>query len=260
MAHEAALAARKRQQCFDQTFLLLADGEQLLAGVAERGDARVGVAERELEQRAFERERGAQLVGGVRDELPLRVEGRLQAGEQSVEGGAELLELVVRPFERKPAMEVAGGDLARRVRDRAQRAQGSAGDHPAEPDREERHDRQRDRGVDEQLVARRVGLTLRRGAGELRVGDDRVRADRHAERVTARHLHTAYAGALDGNDPLSAGADEEAAGVLVTDEDVGDGEQRGAGAEKEAAVDERQPQPDRARGKARTQPVTGETG
>ena len=52
-------------------------------------------------------------------------------------------------------------------------------------------------------------------------------------------------GALDGDHRLSAGADEEAAGVLVVDEHVGDREQRGRRAEEEAAVDEREPQPDR---------------
>jgi hypothetical protein len=72
---EAALAAGEREQRFDQTFLLLADGEQLLAGVPVGLDAGVGIAEGELEQGALEGERGAQLVGGVGDELSLRLEG-----------------------------------------------------------------------------------------------------------------------------------------------------------------------------------------
>ena len=84
---EAALAAREGEQRFDQALLLLADGEQLLAGVpVATSMLGVGVAERELEQGALERERGAQLVGGVGDELPLRVERRLETGEQPVEG------------------------------------------------------------------------------------------------------------------------------------------------------------------------------
>ena len=116
MAVEAALAAGEREQRFDQALLLLADGEQLLAGVPVGLDAGVGIAERELEQGALERERGAQLVRRVGDELSLRVEGRFEAAEQSVEGGAELLELVVGAFEVEPAVEVAGGDLARGVR------------------------------------------------------------------------------------------------------------------------------------------------
>ncbi len=91
---------------------MLTDGEQLLAGVTVGVDARVTVAEGELEQRAFERQRGAQFVGGVRDELTLGIEGRLESGQQSVEGGPELLELVVRPFESESAVEVASGDLA----------------------------------------------------------------------------------------------------------------------------------------------------
>ena len=143
----------------------------------------VGVAEGELEQGALEREGGAQLVGGVGDELPLRVEGGLEAGEQSVEGGAELLELVVGPLEGEPAVEVARGDVAGGVGDRAQRTQGAAGDHPAEPDREHGHHRERDPGVDQQLVQRRVGLALRgRLRDLLRAGEPR-RADRHARTV-----------------------------------------------------------------------------
>ncbi len=202
VAAEAALAAGEREQGFDQAFLLLADGEQLLAGVPVGVDARVGVAERELEQGAFERERGAQFVRGVGDELPLRVEGRFETCEQSIERGAELLELVVGPLESEPAVEVAGGDLASGVGDRAQRTQGAAGDHPAEPDREHGHDRERDRGVDEQLVPGRVRLSLRRGGRELRAGHDRIRADRHAETDIGPHLHVV---ACFGQRPLPVG-------------------------------------------------------
>ena len=166
----------------DQAFLLLADGEELLARVPVGVDARVGIAEGELEQGALEREGGAQLVRGVGDELSLRLEGRLEAGEQSVDGGAELLELVVGPFEVEPAVEVAGGDVAGGLGDRAQRAQGAAGDHPAEPEREHGHQRERERRVEEQLVQRRVRLPLRRGERDLRVGRERVRAYRYRER------------------------------------------------------------------------------
>ena len=182
-AVEAALAAGEREQRFDQALLLLADGEQLLAGVPVGLDAGVGIAERELEQGALERERGAQLVRGVGDELSLRLEGRFEPAEQSVDGGAELLELVVGPVEVEPAVEVAGGDLAGGVGDRAQRAQGAAGDHPAEPEREHRHQRERDRGVEEQLVQRRIRLPLRRGDRDLAAAGDRVRAYRHREDV-----------------------------------------------------------------------------
>jgi hypothetical protein len=53
-------------------------------------------------------ERGAQLVGGVRDELPLRLEGGFQALEQIVQRGTEPAQLVVG----EPAVEIACGDSA----------------------------------------------------------------------------------------------------------------------------------------------------
>ena len=163
MVVDAALAAREREQRFDQALLLLADGEQLLAGVPVGLDARVRVAERELEQSALERERRAQLVRRVGDELSLRLEGRFEAAEQSVDGVSELPELVVRPREVEPAVKAARGDLAGGLGDRAQRAQCASGDHPAEPERDHRHHRERERGVDEQLVQRCIRLPLRGG-------------------------------------------------------------------------------------------------
>ena len=102
--------------------------EHAPAGLAQVVDGRVGVGERDLDQRALERERGAQLVRGVRDELALRVEGGFEPLEQSVEGVAELLELVVGTVEGEAPVQVARRDLARGVGDRAQRAQRAAGD------------------------------------------------------------------------------------------------------------------------------------
>jgi hypothetical protein len=58
-------------------------------------------------------------VGGVGDELSLRRERRLEPFEQVVEGRPELLELVVGAFECEALVQVAGGDLARRVGDGA---------------------------------------------------------------------------------------------------------------------------------------------
>ena len=44
-----------------------------------------GIAEGDLEQGPLERERGAQLVRGIGDELSLRLEGGFEPGEQFVE-------------------------------------------------------------------------------------------------------------------------------------------------------------------------------
>ena len=73
-ALEAALAARERQQRIDHALLLLADREHALTGGAQRRGAGGWVGERHLEDRALERERRAQLVRGVRDELALSLE------------------------------------------------------------------------------------------------------------------------------------------------------------------------------------------
>ena len=242
-AVDTALAAGEREERVDQLLLLFADGEQLLARVPVGVDARVRVAQRELEQRSLERERRAQLVRGVGDELSLRVEGGLEPGEQAVDGVAEPFELVVRPLQGEPAMEVAGGDVPRGVGDRPHRAKRAAGDHPAEPEREHGHQCERERGVDEQLVQRGVGLPFRCGECDLAGPEERrlrVRCPGLGRRQRARD-----AGGLDGDHALPPGADEEASGVLVIDENEGDRKQRRGRQREEPAVHEREPKPDR---------------
>ncbi len=68
---DAALAAGQREQRLDEAFLLVAQGQRLLAGRPQRRRAGVRVGERHLEQGPFRGERGAQLVRGVGDEVPL---------------------------------------------------------------------------------------------------------------------------------------------------------------------------------------------
>ena len=97
-------------------------------------------------------QRSAQLVRGVGGELPLRGERRLKPGQQAVEGVAKFLEFVVGPGQRQPRVQAARRDRPGRAGDRAQRPQYPPGDQPAEADRRDRHDRQRDPGLDEQTV------------------------------------------------------------------------------------------------------------
>ena len=165
----------------------------------------------------------------VRNELPLRVERRLEAREKLVEGGAELLQLVVRAVEGEPPVQVAGGDLARCVRDRPQRLECAARDEPAEPDRDDGHDCEREAGFDHQRVQRGVRLLPGLGHNLGRRGQP--------QRV-ARHAQAPSYG--------PARADEEVAVVeAVRDEDVRDRQQHRAGDQEEAAVEQRQPQADR---------------
>ena len=105
---EPALAPREREQRLEQRLLLATRREQLLAGGPQRGGTRVGVGERDLQQRPFERERRAQLMGSVGDEPPLGLKRRLETGEQVVERVGEPLELVVGSGQRESPAEVAG--------------------------------------------------------------------------------------------------------------------------------------------------------
>ena len=149
---EPALAAGERQQRLDQALLLLARGEHAPARLAQRLDRRIGIAERHLDQRALERDRRPQLVRGVGDEPALGLERRLQAPEQPVEGVTEFLELVVGSFEREALMEVPLGYAAGPRAHRPDRPQRSSGHQPAEPDRRQRHDRQREPRPGEERV------------------------------------------------------------------------------------------------------------
>jgi hypothetical protein len=66
--------------------------------------------------------RGAQFVGGVRDEVPLRLERGLKAGEQAVERVTEFPEFLVAVGQAQPFVRAAGGDRA-----------GGGGDDPQRP-------------------------------------------------------------------------------------------------------------------------------
>jgi hypothetical protein len=87
--------------------------------------ARVPVAERDLKERPLARQRRAEFVRGVRDELALRQERGVEAAEQLIEGVPELLELVVRAGHRDPLMRAARGYPPGRRRDRPQWAEHS---------------------------------------------------------------------------------------------------------------------------------------
>src|ERR1035437_6383978 len=126
------LAAGQGEQRLDEAFLLGVGGEQLLADSPPGAGGARRVGEGDLEQGAFPRQRGAQLVRGVGGETPLGVERGLQTREQVVEGVGEFLELVVGSVQGQPLVQAAGGDPPGGGGDRAQRAQHPAGDDPAD--------------------------------------------------------------------------------------------------------------------------------
>jgi hypothetical protein len=88
---EPTFTAGEGEQGFDQCFLLPVGLEELFGDGPPCSCAGVWVVERELEHGALRSERGAQLVGGVGDEVPLRFKRRVKAPEQVVERVPELL-------------------------------------------------------------------------------------------------------------------------------------------------------------------------
>ncbi len=174
----AALAAGQGQQRLDQAFLLIAHDQGFLAGGAERRGGGIGIGQRHLQQGPFGGQRGAQLMGSVGHEAPLRLERRLQPGEQAVQGSAEFGELVVAAAQGHPAAQVAGRDVPGGGGDRAQRAQEPARDQPARPEGQRRQGDQ-DGARSDDLVAD-VGIALRqdrRGHVDRQRGPDREHRD-----------------------------------------------------------------------------------
>ncbi len=157
-ALQSRLAARERQQRIDHLLEVLLGGEHALVGRTQRGEVRVRVGERDLDQGSLAGQRRAQLVRGVGDELALRFEGSVEPLEQVIEGVPEFLELVLRAVERQTLVQAGGGDPAGRAGDGPDRSQHPAGDEPAGQQGEYGHDRQRDSRVDQELV--RVGSAL----------------------------------------------------------------------------------------------------
>ena len=153
------LAARECQQRLDHLLQVLLGREHALVGCAQRGEARLGVRERDLDQRSLACQRGAQLVRRVRGELALGLEGRFEPVKQVVEGVAEFFEFVLRAAEGKALVQARGGDPSGGAGDGSDRSQHPAGNEPAGHEGERGHDAQRDSGVDQELM--RVGGTLR---------------------------------------------------------------------------------------------------
>lgn len=81
---------------------------------------------------ADDRERAAQLVRGVVDELALGAEGLVEPVEHRVHRVGEVAEFVLRAVQADALRQVGGLDLGRRTGDGADGAQGTPGEHPAD--------------------------------------------------------------------------------------------------------------------------------
>jgi len=156
---EAALTAGQGEEGIDELRLFLAGVDHVVAGGFEgvQGERRVG--QRDLQERLGEHDRGAQLVGGVGHEASLGVEGRFQAAEQSVDGVAEVFELVTGSLEGEAFVEGTFGDPSGGRRHGADGPQDPPGDEPSEADRDDGHDGESHGGLDEELM--QIGGLLR---------------------------------------------------------------------------------------------------
>lgn len=119
---DALLAACEREQRFDQLLVVAAGVEDVLAGRLQDSEGELRVRERELQHRAAQRQRSAQLMRGIGDKRTLRCERVLETRQQRVDRVTEVLELVFGALEREAFVEAGGGDVAGGRGDRPQRA------------------------------------------------------------------------------------------------------------------------------------------
>lgn len=127
---ETPVAAGKHEQAVDETFVAVVDLQQRGTELSHRFRGIRGV-ERDLDQRAVDRQRCAQLMGGVGDEPPLPVEGAVQPLQHGVEGVSEVFDLVIGPVQRDAFVQAAVGDAAGGRGDPLQGAQRPAGQQPS---------------------------------------------------------------------------------------------------------------------------------
>ncbi|MCQ0012228.1 hypothetical protein LUX73_51395 [Actinomadura madurae] len=152
--HHDVLGAGEGEQPVDEPLVPPVDDQERLAQPFDVV-GRVRAAHRHVDQRPVDRERGAQLVRGVRDEPALPVERPRQPAEHRVEGVGQLLDVVARPLVGDPLGEVvAARHPPRRVGDRVDGAQRPVGEQPAEAEPRRGDQPERDAALGEQGVER----------------------------------------------------------------------------------------------------------
>jgi hypothetical protein len=97
-------------------------------------------------------------VRNVGHEAALRHERSLQAGQETVDRVAELLDLILGPGQRKALVQVFLRDVACPCGDQTQRREHPPGHDPTQPHRDQCHDRQRDPRPQQQRVQHAVPL------------------------------------------------------------------------------------------------------
>ena len=109
-----------------------------------------------VEKRLRDRQRGAQLVGGIGRESLLFGDVCFELGEHGVEGVGELAELVVAAFQLDSVGERSVRGHACGVGDARQRGEHAAGEKPASQEAEYQQEHQHD-GRDRAEAVQRVG-------------------------------------------------------------------------------------------------------
>lgn len=82
-------------------------------------------------------------MGGVGDEAPLAVGGRLESVEHAVQGAGEAADLVVAAGFGDAPVQIAAGDLGGLCADAFDRAQGAADQQPGDADGRQKDHRQK---------------------------------------------------------------------------------------------------------------------
>ena len=134
------VGAAEQEQCFGEVDRSGVDGVEAfdeLAGVAVR------IVAGDVEKGLRDRQRGAQLVGGVGCEPLLFGDVRFEPCEHGVEGVGELAELVVAAFQLDPVGERSVRGQACGVGDAGQRGEHAAGEDPPSHETEHQQERQR---------------------------------------------------------------------------------------------------------------------
>ena len=248
VALDGPLGPRKHEQAVDQPLGALDGTAHDLGGGLELLPSRVRIVEGDVDLGADDGERRAQLVRGVGDELPLRLERDLQAIQHRVELVGEVLQLVRRAVEADALLEALVGDATRHVRDLMDGPQHPPRNEPAEADRDDGHQPQRDARLPHQL-AKHVFLDLGDEVVEQRGGRHRAedtglvarRLPLDEERELASQLTRLEVQAVLQRLTQVLAAGREVAG----NEREVEREQHRARQQKERPVPQREAQPDR---------------
>ena len=148
------VGAAEQQQCFGEVDRSCVDGVEAVDKLAV---VAVRILAGHVEQCLRDRQRGAQLVGGVGCESLLFGDVCFEPREHGVERVGEFAELVVAAFQLDPVRERSGRSRARGVGDAGQGGEHAAGEKPPSQQTEYQQERHHD-GRDRSEIAPEVGV------------------------------------------------------------------------------------------------------